>query len=101
MVQNAQNSKVPVQALVDRIAAVFVPAIIGIALLSLAAWLVLSPDNGLTHGLIAMVSVLVIACPCSLGLATPTAIIVGMGRGANNGILIKDATCLETARRID
>lgn len=101
MVQNAQNSKVPVQALVDRIAAVFVPAIIGIALLSLVAWLVLSPDNGLTHGLIAMVSVLVIACPCSLGLATPTAIIVGMGRGANNGILIKDATCLETARRID
>ena len=101
MVQNAQNSKVPVQALVDRIAAVFVPAIIGMALLSLAAWLVLSPDNGLTHGLIAMVSVLVIACPCSLGLATPTAIIVGMGRGANNGILIKDATCLETARRID
>ena len=101
MVQNAQNSKVPVQALVDRIAAVFVPTIIGIALLTLVAWLLLSPANGLTHGLIAMVSVLVIACPCSLGLATPTAIIVGMGRGASEGILIKDATCLETARRID
>lgn len=101
MVQDAQGSKVPIQHLVDRIAAVFVPVIILISLLSLVAWLVLSPTDGLTHGLIAMVSVLVIACPCSLGLATPTAIIVGIGRGASQGILIKNANCLQTARHID
>lgn len=101
MVQDAQGSKVPVQHMVDRIAAVFVPIIIGVALLSWGAWLVLSPTNGLTHGLIAMVSVLVIACPCSLGLATPTALIVGIGRGASQGILIKDANSLQTARHID
>lgn len=101
MVQEAQGSKVPVQALVDRIAAVFVPTIIGISLITLIAWILLDSANGLTHGLIAMVSVLVIACPCSLGLATPTAIIVGIGRGASFGILIKDATCLEVAEKIN
>lgn len=101
MVQEAQGSKVPVQALVDRIAAVFVPTIIGISLITLIAWILLDSANGLTHGLIAMVSVLVIACPCSLGLATPTAIIVGIGRGASSGILIKDATCLEVAEKIN
>ncbi len=101
MVQNAQGSRVPVQALVDRIAAVFVPVIIGLSLLSFGLWLVLGGDNGLTHGLVALVSVLVIACPCSLGLATPTALIVGMGRGAQQGILIKDASCLDTAKSID
>lgn len=101
MVQEAQGSKVPVQALVDRIAAVFVPTIIGISLITLIAWILLDSANGLTHGLIAMVSVLVIACPCSLGLATPTAIIVGIGRGTSSGILIKDATCLEVAEKIN
>lgn len=101
MVQEAQGSKVPVQALVDRIAAVFVPTIIGISLITLIAWILLDSANGLTHGLVAMVSVLVIACPCSLGLATPTAIIVGIGRGASSGILIKDATCLEIAEKIN
>lgn len=101
MVQEAQGSKVPVQALVDRIAAVFVPTIIGISLITLIAWILLDSANGLTHGLVAMVSVLVIACPCSLGLATPTAIIVGIGRGASAGILIKDATCLEVAEKIN
>ncbi len=101
MVQNAQGSRVPVQALVDRIAAVFVPLIIVIAVLSFAAWLVWGGESGLTHGLVALVSVLVIACPCSLGLATPTALIVGMGRGAQQGILIKDASCLDTAKNID
>lgn len=101
MVQEAQGSKVPVQALVDRIAAVFVPTIIGISLITLIVWILLDSANGLTHGLIAMVSVLVIACPCSLGLATPTAIIVGIGRGASSGILIKDATCLEVAEKIN
>lgn len=101
MVQEAQGSKVPIQSLVDKVAAWFVPVIIGIALLSLCLWLVVDADEGLTHGLVAMVSVLVIACPCSLGLATPTAIIVGVGNGAKRGILIKDATCLEAAKRID
>lgn len=101
MVQEAQGSKVPVQTLVDRIAAVFVPTIIGISLITLIAWILLDSANGLTHGLVAMVSVLVIACPCSLGLATPTAIIVGIGRGASAGILIKDATCLEVAEKIN
>jgi len=101
MVQEAQGSKVPVQNLVDRIAAVFVPVIVLAALTSFAAWLLLAPENGLTYGLMALVSVLVVACPCSLGLATPTAIIVGVGRGASMGVLIKDAASLEVARQVD
>ncbi len=101
MVGEAQGSRVPVQALVDRIAAVFVPAIIITALIALGAWCVFGGHGGLTQGLLAFVSVLVVACPCSLGLATPTAIIVGVGKGADEGILIKDATALETAHRID
>ena len=101
MVQDAQGSKAPVQKLVDRIAAVFVPVIMGIALLSFILWAVLDGENGVTHGLLAMVTVLIIACPCALGLATPTAIMVGIGKGAENGILIKDAESIETARKID
>lgn len=101
MVQEAQNSKVPIQSLVDKIAAWFVPAIISMALVALGLWAWLGGESGLSHGLVAMVSVLVIACPCSLGLATPTAIIVGMGNGAKHGILVKDATALQTAQTID
>lgn len=101
MVQDAQGSKAPVQKLVDRIAAVFVPVIMGIALLSFVLWLVLDPSDGLTHGILAMVTVLVIACPCALGLATPTAIMVGIGRAAEQGILIKDAESIEIARKVD
>lgn len=101
MVQDAQGSKAPVQKLVDRIAAVFVPVIMGIALLSFILWLALDSTGGFTHGLLAAVTVLIIACPCALGLATPTAIMVGIGKGAENGILIKDAESLETAKRID
>ena len=101
MVQDAQGSKAPVQRLVDRIAAIFVPAIIGIALLSFALWWTLAPSDGFTHGLLALVTVLIIACPCALGLATPTAIMVGIGKGAEHGILIKDAESLEAARQID
>lgn len=101
MVQEAQGSKVPVQALVDRIAAVFVPVIVGIALLSCVAWMLFAPTDGQTRGMLALVSVLVVACPCALGLATPTAIMVGVGRGADLGILIKDATSLEVARKVD
>ncbi len=100
-VQDAQGSKAPVQKLVDRIAGIFVPVVIGIAVLSFLVWVFLGGDNGLTHGLLALVTVLVIACPCALGLATPTAIMVGIGKGAGLGILIKDAESLERARNID
>ncbi len=100
-VQEAQGSKAPVQKLVDKIAGIFVPVVIGIALLSLLAWIVFGGANGFTQGLLAMVTVLVIACPCALGLATPTAIMVGIGRGAETGILIKDAESLERAYKLD
>ena len=101
LVQDAQGSKAPVQKLVDRVAAVFVPTIMGIALLSFILWIVLAPAEGFTHGLLALVTVLIIACPCALGLATPTAIMVGIGKGAERGILIKDAESLETARKVN
>ena len=95
LVDDATSSKAPIERQADRIAGVFVPAVIGIAAVTLAAWLILSRDfaTALTHA----VSVLVISCPCALGLATPTAIMVGTGRGAANGILIKSAEALETA----
>ncbi len=101
MVQDAQGSKAPVQKLVDRIARFFVPAIISISIIAFVAWIVLAPTNGFTNGLLAMVTVLIIACPCALGLATPTAIMVGIGKGAEKGILIKDAQSLEIAQKID
>ena len=101
MVQDAQGSKAPVQKLVDKIAAVFVPAIMSIALLAFLVWIFLDPTNGFTRGLLSAVTVLIIACPCALGLATPTAIMVGIGKGAELGILIKDAESLEIARKVD
>ena len=101
MVRDAQGSKAPIQHLVDKIAAVFVPVIIGISILTLLAWIFLAPQDGVTLGLLAMVAVLVIACPCSLGLATPTAIIAGIGKGASQGILIKDAESLQVASKVD
>lgn len=101
MVQDAQGSKAPVQQLVDRIAAIFVPTILSIAALSFLVWIWLDSSNGFTHGLLAAVTVTIIACPCALGLATPTAIMVGIGKGAENGILIKDAESLETARKVN
>lgn len=101
MVQEAQGSKAPVQKMVDKIAGVFVPVVIGIAILSLVVWVLMGGENSFTQGLLAMVTVLVIACPCALGLATPTAIMVGVGKGAENGILIKDAESLETAKKIN
>lgn len=101
MVQDAQGSKAPVQKLVDKIAAVFVPTVIVIALLTFVMWWILGADNGLVHGLMAAVTVLVIACPCALGLATPTAIMVGVGKGAAQGILIKDAESLELAKEVN
>jgi Cu2+-exporting ATPase len=100
MVQDAQGSKAPVQKLADRIAGIFVPVVISIALIAFVAWWLLGGPNGLIQGLHAFVTVLVIACPCALGLATPTAIMVGIGKGAEQGILIKDAESLELAHRI-
>ena len=100
MVQDAQGSKAPVQKLVDKIAGIFVPIVIIIAILSLIGWIILGGENGFTQGLLALVTVLVIACPCALGLATPTAIMAGVGKGAENGILIKDAESLELTKKI-
>ena len=100
-VQQAQGSKAPVQRLVDKIAGIFVPTVMGIALLSFAVWLIFGGENAFTHALLALVTVLIIACPCALGLATPTAITVGVGKGAENHILIKDAESLEIAHRIN
>lgn len=101
MVQEAQGSKAPVQKLVDKIAGIFVPVVIGVSLLSFAVWMIAGGDNGLTQGLLSLVTVLVIACPCALGLATPTAIMVGVGKGAEHGILIKDAESLELAKKVN
>ena len=101
MVQDAQGSKAPVQNMVDKVASVFVPVIMGIALVTFAAWWIFAPSDGFIHGLLSMITVLIIACPCALGLATPTALIVGIGKGASNGILIKDAASLEVARKVD
>ena len=95
MVQDAQGSKAPVQQLVDKIAGIFVPTIIGIAVLAFIAWMLLDGTGGFTHGLLAFVTVVIIACPCALGLATPVAIMVGNGVGAKNGILFKTAVSLE------
>lgn len=101
LVRQAQDSKAPVQRLADRIAGYFVPVVLGIGLLSLLLWLLLDPANGFTYGLLAFVTVLIIACPCALGLATPTAVMVGIGKGAENGILVKEARSLERAAAID
>lgn len=100
-VQDAQGSKAPVQKLVDKIAGIFVPVVIGISILAFILWIILGGGNGIVQGLLAAVTVLVIACPCALGLATPTAIMVGVGKGAENGILIKDAESLELAKKVN
>lgn len=101
MVQEAQGSKAPVQKLVDKIAGIFVPIVIVIALIAFASWIILGGENGFSQGLIALATVLVIACPCALGLATPTAIMVGIGKGAEKGILIKDAVSLELSKKVN
>ena len=101
MVREAQGSKPPVQKMVDRIAGIFVPAVMVTSLLTFAIWMIFGAEDTLTHALLAMVSVLVIACPCALGLATPTAVMVGIGKGAENGILVKDAESLEMAHRMN
>ncbi len=100
LVEEAQTSKPPVQRLVDKVAAVFVPTVIAIALISTLAWMFFGPSPHLVHSLMAFVAVLIVACPCALGLATPTAIMVGTGRGAEMGILIRSSEALEQARKI-
>jgi P-type Cu2+ transporter len=101
MVREAQGSKAPIQHLVDKIAGIFVPVVISMAILSGLIWYFSGVENALTRSLLSVVTVLIIACPCALGLATPTAIMVGIGKGADNGILIKDAESLEIAHKIN
>ncbi|WP_432710872.1 heavy metal translocating P-type ATPase [Pedobacter sp.] len=101
LVEQAQGSKAPVQKLVDKVAGIFVPVVLLISLVTLLIWITFGGADGFTHGLMAMVTVLVIACPCALGLATPTAIMVGIGKGAENGILIKDAEALESGYQVN
>ena len=101
MVQEAQGSKAPVQKLVDRIAGIFVPVVMGIAVITFVVWMLIGGDLAFTHALLTSITVLVIACPCALGLATPTAIMVGIGKGAEHNILIKDAESLELMYRVN
>ncbi len=106
MVEDAQGSKAPIQALADKISAIFVPIVLVIAFLSLGTWLIVGSQylgfsQALSFGLVSFVGILVIACPCALGLATPTAIIVGVGKGAKEGILIKDAATLEKLHKVN
>jgi len=100
-VSEAQRSRAPVQRLADRVSAIFVPVVIVVAALTFAGWMVLTPQHGFAPALVAAVSVLIIACPCALGLATPMSIVVGMGKGAAAGVLIRDAQVLERFERID
>ena len=101
LVEQAQGSKPPIARLADVIAAYFVPAVIGIATVTLVVWLIFGPSPSLNYALLNFVAVLVIACPCALGLATPTAVMVGTGKGAENGVLIRDGSALETAHKLD
>ncbi|MEQ1864951.1 MAG: heavy metal translocating P-type ATPase, partial [Micropepsaceae bacterium] len=101
MVAKAQRSRAPIQRLADQVSGWFVPAVIAVAAIAFVAWSVWGPEPRFTYGLIAAVAVLIIACPCALGLATPMSIMVGVGRGAQTGVLIKDAEALERLERID
>ena len=101
MVAEAQRSRAPIQRTVDRVSAVFVPTVIGIAALAFIVWALVGPDPKLAHALVVAVSVLIIACPCALGLATPMSIMVGVGRGAQMGVLIKNAEALERMEKVD
>jgi len=101
LVEEAQGSKAPIQRLVDRIASIFVPVVFLVATIAAVAWWILGPEPRFAHAVTAFIAVLIIACPCALGLATPTAIMVGTGRGAGRGILIKSAQALEMAQKID
>ncbi|GAG47466.1 unnamed protein product, partial [marine sediment metagenome] len=101
LVAEAQRSRAPIQRLADAVAGWFVPAVILVALLAFAAWAIWGPEPRFTYALIAAVAVLIIACPCALGLATPMSIMVGVGRGAQAGVLIKNAEALERLEMVD
>jgi len=101
MVRRAQASRAPIQRLVDQVSAIFVPVVIFVALGAFALWYLVGPSPAFTYGLIVAVTVLIIACPCALGLATPLAVMVGTGRGAQNGILFRNAEAIETSRALD
>src|SRR6202140_4566225 len=101
MVSQAQRSRAPIQRLADRVAAWFVPAVVAVAAVTFVAWFLFGPQPRLAHALVNTVAVLIIACPCALGLATPMAIMVGTGRGAHAGVLIKNAEALETMEKIN
>ncbi len=101
MVAQAQRSRAPIQRLADQVAGWFVPAVIAVALLAFVAWATFGPEPRFAFGLVAAVSVLIIACPCALGLATPMSIMVGVGRGAQAGVLIKNAEALERLEKVD
>ena len=101
MVADAQRSRAPIQRMADRVAAMFVPAVIAIAVIAFVVWALVGPEPRLAHALIAAVAVLIIACPCALGLATPMSIMVGVGRGAGLGVLIKNAEALERMEKVD
>ena len=101
MVADAQRSRAPIQRMADRVAAIFVPAVIAIAVIAFVVWALVGPEPKLAHALIAAVAVLIIACPCALGLATPMSIMVGVGRGAGLGVLIKNAEALERMEKVD
>lgn len=101
MVATAQRSRAPIQGMTDKMAAWFVPAVIGVALITFATWSLFAPQPPMAYGLIAAVSVLIIACPCALGLTTPMSIMVGICRGAQSGVLIRDAEALERMEKVD
>ena len=101
MVASAQRSRAPIQRMADRVAAWFVPVVIAVAALTFLAWMVWGPSPALSHSLVAAVAVLIIACPCALGLATPMSIMVGVGKGAQHGVLIRDAQALERLEKVD
>ena len=101
MVAQAQRSRAPIQRLADRVAGWFVPAVIAVAVLAFAAWATFGPEPRFSYALVAAVTVLIIACPCALGLATPMSIMVGVGRGAEAGVLIKNAEALERMEKVD
>src|SRR5438045_9052075 len=101
LVSQAQRTRAPIQRLADRVAGWFVPAVIAIAVLTFIAWAAFGPEPRFAHAIVNAVAVLIIACPCALGLATPMAIMVGTGRGAHAGVLIKTADALETLEKVD
>src|SRR6202012_6281834 len=101
MVSEAQRSRAPIQRLADRVSAVFVPAVIAVAIVTFLVWALVGPEPRLAYALVNAVAVLIIACPCALGLATPMSIMVGTGRGAHTGVLIRNAEALEVLGRVD